>query len=206
MEMFKGKLAAAEEQLSAQNPVRKKQALGGGWSASVACSPMPDIRAVRDLDEWVKERQSELVVAWSACDGNSVWGPHSVGPSGRRTHDGHHKWWHSSPVRSGEHGDAILGPRVPCVSSRDARQKLRGQRVGVAAHPGPVRLSIIVTKRNVVPRLASQVTVLDSDSEDDRPLVSRSGKELFAMSDHEEVAVDDPTQQDVLGSVPGRGI
>ena len=42
-------------------------------------------------------------------------------------------------------------------------------------------------------RLWAIVSIMDSDSEDDRPLVSTSGPEVFAMSDREESMDDDPT-------------
>ena len=54
-----------------------------------------------------------------------------------------------------------------CVHEGDG---YRGQRVGEASHPGPVRrLRRSADVRNVFPRLATQSTVADND--DDRPLV-----------------------------------
>ena len=57
-----------------------------------------------------------------------------------------------------------------------ARYGHRGTRVGEAAHPGPTRrLRRVVDARNVVRRLSTQATVVDSsDSDDEMPLMRRS--------------------------------
>ena len=56
---------------------------------------------------------------------------------------------------------------------------LRGVRVGEASNPGPA------SKRRRTQRLRALQRSMDSDSEDDRPLVSTLGPEVFAMSDRQ---------------------
>ena len=68
-------------------------------------------------------------------------------------------------------------------------------RVGEARNPGPA------SKRRRTQRLRALQRSLDSDSEDDMPLVS-TGPEVFAMSsDIGDTVVDEPTPQDVLDAL-----
>ena len=63
--------------------------------------------------------------------------------------------------------------KVRVAVSREARYRYRGQRVGEASHPGPMRcLRRSKDVRNVFPRLATQSR--EADNDDDRPLVLRS--------------------------------
>ena len=73
-----------------------------------------------------------------------------------RTSDGDHRWY--------------LFVKVRVAVNREARHWYRGQRVGEASHPGPMRrLRRCEDVRNVFPRLATQL--IEADSDDDRPLV-----------------------------------
>ena len=83
--------------------------------------------------------------------------------------------------------DVAVSVIVLSTCRRVAKWVLRGVRVGEAANPGSA------SKRRHTQRLRALQRSMDSDSADDRPLVSTSGPEVFAMSDREDSMVDDPT-------------
>ena len=77
---------------------------------------------------------------------------------------------------SSQRGEVRALLREARTSRCTARYGHRGTRVGEEAHPGPTRrLRRVVDARNVVPRLSTQATVVDSsDSADEMPLMRRS--------------------------------
>ena len=84
---------------------------------------------------------------------------------------------------------------------RVTRWGSRGVRIGEASNPGPA------SKRRRTQRLRALQRSMDSESEDDRPLVSTSCPEVFAMSDLEDSLEDDPTtgiDQPLSKAVGGR--
>ena len=108
----------------------------------------PDVPCVPTVKRFCRSGQGHVQVPFM---------PNSIQIVRRcRTSDGDHRW------------HVLVKVRV--AVSREAWYGYRGQRVGEACHPGPMRrLRRSADVRNVFPRLTTQSTVADSD--DDRPLV-----------------------------------
>ena len=104
------------------------------------------------------------------------------------------------PAIIGGHGQGFV---VVEMNNLSARYGLRAVRVGEASHPGPpVRRMRRLVLRNGSPRSATRATQVDSETDDDRPLVRRStdafpglevepggAPEVYPMSDDADVEV-----------------
>ena len=75
----------------------------------------------------------------------------------------------ATTVDSVQYGCFLRPAEVLIEVNREARNGHRGQRVGEAAHPGPVRRLRKVADLQKASRLGTQLTMVDSD--DDRPLL-----------------------------------